>query len=79
MIHVEKQWESMKQHRESIPVIIAIKWLVNIPEEPQPAKILLSVMFVVNHMERSIQVIIQEQRNGLKQQRHMKRSGVAAI
>ena len=69
----------MKQHRESIPVIIAIKWLVNIPEEPRLVKILLSVTFVVSHMERSIQVIIQEQRNGLKQQRHMKRSGTAVI
>ena len=63
----------------TISAIFVTKRLANTQEEPRLVKILLSVIFVISHMEKLIQRIMQEQRNGLRPKRHMKRSGTVVI
>ena len=58
----------------TISAILVTKRLANTQEEPRLVKILLSVIFASSHMEKLIQIIMQEQRNGLRLQRNTKRS-----
>ena len=57
----------------------SVSIFVSIQEELRPVLKRQSAQFASSHMEKLIQVIIQEKRNGLRQQRNMKRSGVAVI
>ena len=52
---------------------------VSIQEELRPVLKRQSAQFASSHMEKLIQVSIQEQRNGLRPKRHMKRSGTVVI
>ena len=62
-----------------ICVIFATKRLAITPEEKRPVLQRQSAQLAVSHMEKLIQVIIQEQRNGFRPKRSMKRSGTAVI
>ena len=77
-----KSVDTLANTRMIIMIISAIfvtKRLANTQEEPRPVSQRQSAQFASSHMEKLIQVIIQEQRNGLRQQRNIKRSGVAVI
>ncbi len=63
----------------TISAIFATKRLANTPEEKRPVLQRQSAQLVVMNMEKLIQVIIQEKRNGLRPKRHMKRSGTVVI
>ena len=47
---------------------------VRIQEEPRPALQRQFAQFASSHMEKLIQIIMQEKRNGLRPKRSMKRS-----
>ena len=57
----------------------SVSIFVSIQEELRPVLKRQSAQFASSHMEKLIQVIIQEKRNGLRQQRNIKRSGTAVI
>ena len=63
----------------TISAIFATKRLANTPEEKRLVLQRQSAQLAVSHMEKLIQVIIQEQRNGFRPKRSMKRSGTAVI
>ena len=62
-----------------ISVMFVAKRLAITQEEPRLVLKRQFAQFASSHMEKLIQVSIQEQRNGLRQQRNIKRSGVAVI
>ncbi len=62
-----------------ISVIFVAKRLAITQEEKRLVPKRQSAQFAISYMEKLIQVIIQEKRNGFRPKRHMKRSGTVVI